>query len=155
MNIRSPEDIADHKVRIIKQCIRETTRNPEFRNKIIQLFPDANFSNIVQKLWQFQYSLIFSPEQGKGDYCKDGLELLRDRHGDCEDFSVFNSAVLHIFGVQHRIKVMDTRGKGYYTHILLEYYNPRAMQWRPFDGTYRTKGLGGEPKHGKQKRYQV
>lgn len=143
----SPEQIADRKVQVVKRCIRESVIDPEFVSYVRSAFEGAKQQTIIPLLWKFQKNFLFIPEQAAIDYCKHAIEFAKQGRGDCEDFVVFNSSVLTLFGIKHRLKVMDTKGGGYYTHILLEVFDPIRRRWLPFDGTYRKRGLGGQPRH--------
>lgn len=151
----TPENIADQKVKVVKRCIKESLKDPEFIQFVRNAFGGTKTRDIIRVLWNYQNKFLFIQEPGANDYCKHAIEFAKEGKGDCEDFTVFNSSVLTLFGITHRIRVMDTRGEGYYTHILLYVLDPIYRRWSPFDGTYRIRGLGGEPIHKKTRMYII
>jgi len=151
----NPDSIADRKLVFIKKCIKDTVQNSDFRMYLCNIFKNVRHTDIVKFLWKYNSTIRFVTENDGGDYCKDGLELLKSKFGDCEDFTVFNISIFKIYDIKCRIKVTDTYGQGYFTHILAQYYDSRIMNWVSFDGTYRVKGIGGEPVHTKEKFYYV
>lgn len=150
----TPESIADGKLYYIRKCINDTLNDEQFLIYIRNIFKNVKTNNIVQYLWNYQSNFRFIPENN-GDYCKDGMEFLKSKFGDCEDFVVFNSSILKLYGVRFRIKVTDTFNTGYYTHILIQYYDILKQNRVSFDGTYRIKGIGGEPISYKSRYYYI
>jgi transglutaminase-like putative cysteine protease len=151
----TPDSIADRKLSYIKRCISDTVNSPEFVMYLRNIFKNVRHGDVVQFLWKYNSNIRFVTENDGGDYCKDGIEFLKSKYGDCEDFTIFNMSVFRLYGIKSRIKVTDTFGQGYFTHILPQYYDYRIMRWMSFDGTYRIKGIGGEPLHYKEKFYYV
>lgn len=140
-----PNDIVSYKVKWIKRAVNDSVRDHNFIELIESKFNRVPINNVVGKLWEWQKSFRFIPEPKGQDYVKDAMEFIGDGQGDCEDFVVFNASILKLFGVPVRIKVTDTIGSGYFTHILIQYKDSSNGQWVSFDGTYRIKGIGGEP----------
>ena len=144
MDLRTPKQIADFKVSIVKRCIRESVADPVFKALVRKDFGTVPRQGAVNHLWLYMQRFEFVPEQ-RGDYCKHAIEFYHDGFGDCEDFVVFEVSVLIILGYKPVIKVYDTEGLGYYKHVVLEVFNPAMGRQVVFDGTYRVQGLGGEP----------
>lgn len=140
-----PNDIVNYKIRWIIKAIKESVRDPVFVELIETKFSPVPINNIVGKLWEWQNKFLFIKEPKGEDYVKHAMEFAQDGRGDCEDFVVFNAAILKLFGIPVRIRVTDTMGKGYFTHTLIQYKNRQTGKWINFDGTYRKKGIGGEP----------
>jgi len=141
------EHIVNYKLNIVKKCIKDSIQNSNFKYYIKNYFKDVDPKYYILKLWKMQSNFRFLPESKYKDYCKDAMEFLTSGYGDCEDFTVFNASILQLLGIKYKIKVTNTLNKGYYSHILLIVFNKYNNKWLPFDGTYRIKGLGGEPKH--------
>jgi len=150
----TPESIADNKLKLIKKCLYDTVNSSEFRMHLANIFAGIRHADLVRFIWNFNHKIRFIIEPS-GDYCKDGLELLKTGFGDCEDFTVFNAAIFNIYKIPYRIKVTDTFGGGYFTHILVQYYDQNIKRWISFDGTYRLKGIGGEPMFHKERFYYI
>lgn len=148
-----PERIADNKVSVVKRCILESMNDPQFQMYVKKAFEGAKPKTIIRLLWNYQNKFLFIPEHKSKDYCQHALEFAKRGQGDCEDFVVYNGSILKQFSIRYRIKVMDTKGAGYYTHILLEVFDPVKRRWISFDGTYRREGLGGQPRHTKVRVY--
>lgn len=140
-----PNNIVNYKVSWIKKAIRESVRDVTFVELVETIFSQVPRNNVVGKLWEWQNKFLFIKEPRGRDYVKHAMEFVRDGRGDCEDFVVFNSTILKLFGFPVRIRVTDTKGMGYFTHILIQYKDTKTGQWVNFDGTYRKKGIGGEP----------
>lgn len=151
--ISTPESIADNKLYYVRKCINDTINNQQFVIYINNIFKAVNINNLIPFLWKYQNNFRFVIEFNGEDYCKDGLEFLTSHFGDCDDFTVFNASILKLYGIRYRIKVTDTFNQGYYTHILVQYYDSTKGRWTSIDGTYRLEGLGGEPRHYKERYY--
>lgn len=150
--ITTAETIVNKKVAIVKKCIKTSLRSVKLRMFVRANFRDVSPGDYIRKLWQLQSQFRFIPEN-KGDYCQDVDEFLTKGYGDCEDFAVLNTCIAKLLGIPSRIKVTETKGNGYYTHIYIEVYDPRTLRYIPFDGTYRIKGIGGEPSYRKFRIY--
>jgi hypothetical protein len=141
----NPERIAQYKVGWVKRAIAESIKDLQFRSLVETKFHNVPKENIIGKLWDWQSKFLFVQEPRGKDYVKHAIEFVRDAQGDCEDFVVFNASVLKLLGIPVRIRVTDTKGKGYYTHITIQYKPGAFRPWITFDGTYRKQGCGGEP----------
>lgn len=148
-------DIIKYKVYWIRRAIKESIKDPYFVNLIETKFSQVPISNIVGKLWEWQNKFLFLKEPRGKDYVKHAMEFVRDGKGDCEDFVVFNASILKLFRIPIRIRVTDTKGMGYFTHILIQYRDINTGQWINFDGTYRKKGVGGEPVFYQSKHFSI
>jgi hypothetical protein len=136
--------IANYKVGVIKRCIRESIKDPEFVKLVRRIFTNVPRQQVVDYLWMYMSKFGFVQEINT-DYCKHAMEFYQDKSGDCEDFVVFEASALILMGYKPIIKVYDTEGLGYYKHVVLEVFSPKAKKIITFDGTYRVEGLGGKP----------
>lgn len=143
--IMNPERIAQYKVGWVRKTISESVKDLQFQSLVETKFHNVPRENIIGKLWEWQSKFLFIQEPKGKDYVKHAIEFVHDARGDCEDFVVFNASVLKLLGIPVRIRVTDTKGKGYYTHIMIQYKPGPLRLWVNFDGTYRKGGCGGEP----------
>lgn len=139
-----PVKIINKKIVFVKRLVTESVTDPEFRNLVEAKFSGIPQSSYLGVLWIWQNSFRFIQESNGVDYAKHAIEFVRDGYGDCEDFTVFNATVMRLLGIPYRVRVTDTKGQGYFTHIMIE-IRDRSGKWVPFDGTFRRRGIGGEP----------
>jgi len=162
LNISSGEKGIDQTVGYMTDIIRAGAIWPELRPLALRIVTgcrERDFVCMSGKIFQFvQMNMKFVND----NYGVETLhtvpyliEAMRNgvAHGDCDDFTILNGALLKSLGFQVKIRVLKFIGAGNFSHVLLV-ANLRDAGWVEFDGSVRSGEATGAIR-AQQKDYPV
>lgn len=121
-----------------------TERRDGIGHTIRKEIPGRDFDGIAKRLYSFMQSEIKYHRDPAGmEWLQDWEVSIKERAGDCDDYTILAATLFGALGVSTRIKVVQI-GKSY-DHVFLEYFSPKQNKWIPFDAIV-PKSVGWESK---------
>lgn len=122
---------------------------------IVRDCPGRDFDCIARKVYAWLIRKIkYVRDPDKVEWLQDHEVTLRNKTGDCDDFTILGAAMLGAMGLTTRIKIAQANVP-MWNHVYLEYFSPTKDEWIAFDASNK-KHVGWEyPKILRTKTYEV
>jgi transglutaminase-like putative cysteine protease len=133
----------------MRRLIRQGKRDPyiiETARSIVSTVPEKQFGKEIWAIWGFcRANVRYTGDIHDAEMIQPAQWVLKNGHGDCDDFTVLCCALLEAVGHPTRIVAVG-RMPGIYSHVYLEtkIHSSRGDHWLPVDCTM-PHGPGWQP----------
>jgi len=136
----------DATVKEMEKMIRDGVKDPLIRETaigIVRGLPGKDYLGEIFRIYNWvKQNVRFTRDPVSLELLQSAMRTLKEKVGDCDDYTVLLSTLLQALGHATRIKTIATRA-GEYHHVYPEV--KYRDEWIPLDATQKQASLGWEP----------
>lgn len=135
----------------MKKLIEEGSEDPVIRHyaaKAVEDCPDRDYLSEMKTLFYWiKRNFRFLSDTDKRELLHEPRLILRQGHGDCDDFVILSAAMLKAIGHPARIALTasNPKHKHLYSHVYTEVLDRNSGTWHGFDPSVPDAKFGWKP----------